>query len=109
MSVLEIHPSTVESLYFPVRAEHPTTGASALSAQTVEIAIPAVGAAPSSWVTGSWASGTMRRGDDRYYVATASTSGFTFANGTSYQPWIRVGGASGAIVKCGGTIKAANT
>mgnify|MGYP007071628904 CR=1 FL=1 len=37
---LEIHPSTVETLYFPVRSEHPTAGEQALNGLTVEIAMP---------------------------------------------------------------------
>jgi hypothetical protein len=106
---LEIHPSTVETLYFPVRSEHPTAGEQVLSGQTIEVALPAVGAAPSSWITGAWATGTRRYGADRYYLATVATSSLTIASGTTYQPWLRIGGASGAIVKCGGTIKVSNT
>lgn len=105
---LEIHASSVETLYFPVRSEHPTNGEIDLSGQTVEVALPAVGAAPSSWVAASWLSGTLRKGDDRYYVASAATSGYSLSSGTTYQAWVRVGGASGAIVKSG-TVKAINT
>ena len=106
---LEIHPSTVQNLYFKVLSEHPTTGPVDLSGMSVEVAMPAVGASPSTWVVCSWATGTARVGDRRYYVAVASTSSFTFTNGTSYQPWIRLGGASGAWFKNAGTIKATNT
>lgn len=107
--MLEIHPSTVETLYFPVRSEHPAAGPVVLSAMTIEVALPAVGAAPSTWVTAAWGSGTRRYGRDRYYLATVATSSLTIASGTTYQPWLRIGGASGAIVKCGGTIKVSNT
>lgn len=109
MAALEIHPSTVETLYFPVRSEHPTAGSVALSLLTIEVAMPAVGASPSSWITAAWATGTRRYGASRYYLATVATSSLTLSNGTTYQPWLRVGGASGAIVKCGGTVKVSNT
>lgn len=107
--MLELHPSTVETLYFPVRSEHPTTGAAALSGSSVDIALPADGVAPSSWISATWQSGTHRYGDHRYYVAGVSTSSLTLSNGTTYQPWIRVGGASGAIIKCPEKIRVANT
>lgn len=109
MSTLEVHPSTVESIYFPVRSDHPTTGPQALNALTVEIACPTDGVAPSSWITASWSSGTRKYGEHRYYVAAVSTSSLSLSNDTTYQPWIRIGGASGAIIKCPSKIKATNT
>lgn len=109
MAALEIHPSTVETLYFPVRSEHPTAGAVDLSLLAVEVAMPAVGATPSSWITAAWATGSRRYGGIRYYLATVATSALTISNNTTYQPWLRIGGSSGAIVKLGGTIKVSNT
>ena len=106
---LEIHPSTVQNLYFKVLSEHPTTGPAVLSGSSVEVAMPAVGASPSTWVTETWATGTARVGDRRYYVVVAPTSGFTFAANSTYQPWIRIGGASGVYLKVSDTIKAINT
>jgi hypothetical protein len=106
---LEIHPSTVQNIYLRVLSEHPTTGPQVLSAQTVEVAMPAVGVSPSTWVTVSWATGTSRVGDDRYYVAVVPTASFTFSANTTYQPWIRIGGASGAYLKISDTIRAINT
>ena len=106
---LEIHPSTVQNVYLRVYSEHPTTGPVTLSSQSVEVAMPAVGVAPSVWVTESWATGTSRVGDRRYYVVVVPTSGFTFVAGTTYQPWVRIGGASGAYLKNSDTIKAVNT
>jgi hypothetical protein len=106
---LEIHPSSVQNIYLKVLAEHPTTGPVVLSSQTVEVAMPAIGASPSTWVTLSWATGTSRIGDKRYYVVVVPTSSFTFSANTTYQPWIRIGGASGAIIKNDGTIKVVNT
>lgn len=106
---LEIHPSTVETLYFPVRSEHPTAGEQALNGLTVEIAMPAQGAAPSVWVAGAWATGTRRYGVERYYLATVATDDLTISSGTTYQPWLRLGGSSGALIKVGGTVKVSDT
>ena len=108
MSV-EVHASSIEILHLPVIDEHPTLGPVVLSATTVEVALPAVGAAPSAWVTTAWASGTYRQGDRRWYMAELDLDDFTLAAGTTYQPWVRVGGATGAILKAADTIKAINT
>lgn len=106
---LEIHPDSNEIVYLPVVDEHPTTGPAVLSVSTVEVALPAVGASPSTWVTTAWASGTYRQGDRRWYMAELDMSDFTFTAGTTYQPWVRIGGGSGVIVKAADTIKAINT
>ena len=105
----DIHYQSVETLHVPVRQEHPTTGPVVLSGDTVEVALPAVGAAPTTWVVTSWATGTYRQGDSRYYMALLSLSGFTLSAGTTYQPWVRIGGVGGAIIKVPDTIKAINT
>jgi hypothetical protein len=102
---IELHDDSVETLYFPVRSEHPTSGEIDLTGQTVHVALPVVGVAPSVWVAATWLNGSMRKGDDRYFIASVSTSGFTLNGGSSYQGWVRVGGASGAIVKASGVIK----
>lgn len=104
---LEIHYQSVEMLYVPVINVHPTTGPVSLAASFVEVALPAVGAAPTVWVTTAWASGTHRRGDDRYYAAELPLTSFTLAAGTTYQPWVRI--ETDAIVKAAGTIKAINS
>lgn len=109
MSTLEIYSSSVETIYYPIKNVHPTTGAVDMSALTVEVALPAVGVSPSTWVTASWATGTIHDGDHRYYVVQSATSGFTLTAGTTYQPWVRVGGASGSVSKVPTTIKAINT
>lgn len=106
---VEVHPSSVQNLYLPVRDKPPTGAEVALSSQTVEVALPAVGASPSSWVTASWASGTLRKGDARYYVAVADLDDHTLADGTTYQPWVRVGGATGSIIKVPGTLKVSDS
>lgn len=106
---VEVHPSSVQNLYLPVRDQPPTGAEVALSSQTVEVALPAVGVAASVWVTASWASGTLRRGDKRYYVAVADLDDFTIADGSVYQPWVRVGGSSGSIIKVPGTVKGADS
>lgn len=98
---LELHYQSVEDLYIPIRSEHPTTGEVNLSVSAVAVALPAVGVAPTTWVTLSWATGTIRRGDDRYYVVVVPTSSFTFVANTSYQAWVRVGGVGGSITKAG--------
>lgn len=108
MSV-EIHASSVENLYLPIKDQAPTSAPVTLSALDVEVALPAIGVAPSTWVTCTWASGTLRDGDDRYYVVVADISDFTIAAGTTYQPWIRIGGSSGSITKVAGTVKVINT
>lgn len=108
MSV-EVHYQSVETLYLPVLKEHPGTGPVILSGQTVEVAMPTSGAAPSTWVTTTWASGTLRRGDDRWYLAELDLSDFSLSAGSTYQPWVRIGGAGGALVKASDTIKAINT
>jgi hypothetical protein len=59
-------------------------------------------------VAATWATGTIRKGDDRFYVAVAPLSGYTLVSGTTYQAWVRVGGVGGAIVKSG-TLKAIST
>lgn len=109
MSQIEVHVDSIEDIYLPVRNSHPTTGDVDLSVYAVHVAIPLVGASPSSWVACTWASGTYRQGDDRYYVVTMDTDNFTFAAGSTYQPWVRVNGVGGAIIKVDGTIKAVNT
>jgi hypothetical protein len=68
MSV-EVHYQSVEVLHVPVIRIHPTTGPVALSGETVEVALPTSSAAPSVWVVTAWASGTSRKGDDRWYMA----------------------------------------
>lgn len=98
---LELHYQSVETLYIPIRSEHPTTGEINLSVSAVAVAMPLVGVAPSTWVNETWASGTIRRGDERYYVVQVPTSGFTFASGSAYQAWVRVGGVGGSITKAG--------
>lgn len=98
---LEFHYQTVENFYIPIRSEHPTTGPSDLTGQAVAVALPIVGVAPSTWVNETWASGSIRRGDDRFYVVVVATSGFSFASGSSYQAWVRIGGAGGSITKAG--------
>lgn len=108
MSV-EVHYQSVEVLHVPVIRIHPTTGPVVLSGETVEVALPASSAAPTTWVVTSWASGTSRKGDDRWYMAELDLADFVIAAGTTYQPWVRIGGASGAIVKADDTIKAINT
>lgn len=105
---IEVHPSSVESLFAPILSVHPSSGPVDLSGLGVEVALPVSGVAPSTWVSSTWASGTWRRGDDRYYLATIVLSSFSLSAGSSYQAWVRIGGASGAIVKSG-IIKAANT
>lgn len=102
---LEIHPSSVQFIFFDVANIHPTTGPVNLSLLGVEIAIPQVGNAPSSWITCTWATGTKRVGDKRYYVVVVDTDDLTIADGNTYQPWIRIGGATGAIVKAASTLK----
>lgn len=109
MSQIELHVDSIEEIYLPVRNSHPTTGDVDLSSLAVHVAIPTVGASPSSWVECTWASGTQRQGDDRYYVVVMDTSVFSFSAGTTYQPWIRINGVGGAIVKVDGTIRAINT
>lgn len=106
---VEIHASSIENLYLPIKDDAPTSAPVTLSALDVEVALPAVGASPSSWVACTWASGTLRDGDDRYYVVVADLDDFTLSSGTTYQPWIRIGGASGSITKVPGTVKAIST
>lgn len=106
---LEIHFDSTEIVHLPVIDEHPTLGPVVLSASGVEVALPASSAAPSVWITTSWASGTWRQGDRRWYMAELDLSDFTLSAGTTYQPWVRIGGSNGAIVKTAGTIKAINT
>lgn len=109
MSQLEIHASSVENIYLPVINDPPGAAATNLSSQTLDIALPAVGVSPSTWVSSSWSSGTLKDGVRRYYLAVLVTSGFTIAAGTTYQPWVRIGGAGGALVKIPGTIKVIDT
>lgn len=106
---LEIHYQSVETVLIPCIDLHPTLGPTILSASGVEVALPAVGASPVTWVTTTWASGTYRRGDDRWYMANLALSSFSLSAGTTYQPWVRIGGGSGKIVKATDTIKAINT
>lgn len=106
---IEIHVDSVENIYFEI-LDHPPTGSPiTLSAFGVEVSLPAVGASPSTWVTCAWATGTVRRGDDRFYVVIADADDFTIAAGTTYQPWIRIGGAGGSITKVPTTVKGINT
>lgn len=102
---LEIHPSSIQFIFFDVANIHPTTGPVDLSLLDVEIAIPQVGNPPSSWITCTWATGSKRVGDKRYYVVVVDTDDLTLADNTTYQPWIRIGGATGAIVKAASTLK----
>jgi hypothetical protein len=97
--VYEIHDDSVEPLDMLVRSEHPTNGEIDLSGQTVHLALPAEGASPATWVAATWLTGTERRGKKNYYVASASSSGFTLAAGTTYRMWARVGGVGGAIIR----------
>ncbi len=109
MTQLEVHASSVETIYLPVAEDPPGATATVLSSVTLDIALPAVGVAPTTWVSSSWSSNTMRDGDRRFYLAKLVTSGFTIAAGTTYQPWVRLGGAAGTIVKVPGTVKVINT
>lgn len=106
---IEIHVDSVENLYFELLDQPPTTAAVTLSAFGVEVALPAVGVSPSSWIACTWASGSVRRGDERYFVVVADMDDFTIAAGTTYQPWVRIGGAGGSITKIPTTIKGINT
>lgn len=107
---LEVPSSSTEIVWVPVRDDHPTAGEINLSAVGIEVALPVDGVTPSAWTTTTWETGTWRRGEDRYYLAKlqVGTGGFTLSAGSTYRAWVRVGGASGAVVK-GGTIKAINT
>lgn len=105
---LEIHYQSVETVYIPVRSEHPTTGVIDLSTLAVAVALPVAGVAPATWVNETWATGTIRRGDDRFFIVVVPINGFTIANDTTYQAWVRINGVGGAIVKAG-TIKAIST
>lgn len=109
MTQLEVHASSVETIYLPVAEDPPGAAATVLSSSTLDIALPAVGVSPSVWVSSTWSTGTLRDGDRRYYLAKLVTSGFTIAAGTTYQPWVRLGGSGGSIVKVPGTIKVSNT
>lgn len=109
MSQLEIHASSVETIYLPVAEDPPGAAATVLSSVTLDIALPAVGVSPTTWVSSTWSTGTLRDGDRRYYLAKLVTSGFTIAAGTTYQPWVRLGGSGGSYVKVPGTIKVINT
>lgn len=106
---IEVHVDSVENIYFEILDHPPTSAAVTLSAFDVEVSLPAVGASPSSWVTCAWAGGTVRRGDERYYVVVADTDDFTIAAGSTYQPWIRIGGSGGSITKVPTTVKGINT
>ena len=106
---IEVHYQSVETFHVPCIDVHPTTGPVVLSASSVDVAMPAVGASPTSWVSTTWASGTYRQGDLRWYMAVLDLSDFTLAAGTTYQPWVRIGGSGGSILKATDTIKAINT
>lgn len=101
---LDVHASSVQFVYIPVLNDHPTTGPINLSSLTVEVALPATGAAPSSWIACAWATGTKLIGDVRYYVVEMDMDDFTIAAGTTYQPWVRINSVS--IIKAGDTIRA---
>lgn len=106
---LDIHVDSIQYVFIPVANVHPTTGPVNLSTLDVEVALPTVGVAPSSWIVCAWATGSMLVGDRRYYVVEMDLDDFTIAAGSTYQPWVRIGGATGSISKSGDTIRVINT
>lgn len=106
---IEVPFSTVEIVHMGIRNEHPVNGEVDLSGETLQVALPIDGVAPSSWVSTTWETKARWIDGRRFWLAKFSLngSGFALASGKTYRMYAKVG--TGPVIVKGPTLVALAT
>lgn len=103
---IQVHEDSVEIVHMRIRDAHPLTGDGDITGETLQVALPIDGVAPSAWSNSTWEADPEYVDGQWYYLAKfqLNGSGFALAAGTTYRMWSRVG--AGPIMLKGDTIQA---
>ena len=103
---IQVHKDTVEVIHMRIRDNHPLTGGGDLTGETLQVALPIDGDAPSAWSNSTWESDPEYKDGEWYYLARfqLNSTGFDLAGETTYRMYAKVG--SGPVIVKGDTLYA---